>query len=284
MNTEHVLTFLDLIESKSFNATADRLGVTQSTISSRVRALETELGKRLFARSRAGTSLTTAGVRFQHHARAMQQEWNEAKRSVQGADNFAQSLRIGVQSDIATTQIGEWVLAFRKALPNASFYIEADYSVQMSADLLTGNLDIGIMFAPRHFPELHNERVGDITYRMVSTETDDLRNVRADRYIHANYTPAFSQAHRRVLPHLTGDSPVSCGHSVAICTLLRTLGGTAYVLDDFARDMVARNECQFVNNAQPIVQSVYLAVHTRHRFAPATGKIMRIVQAQFGFS
>jgi len=284
MNIEHVMTFLDLIETKSFNATALRMGLTQSAVSGRVLALEKDLGKKLFTRSKAGTRLTTAGARFTHHARTLQQEWNEARRSVQSAENFSQSLRIGVQSDIATTSIGNWVLAFRRALPDAAFYIEADYSVQMSADLLAGDLDIGVMFAPRHFPDLHNERVGDITYRMVSTETDALEGVRPETYIYANYTPAFDQMHRRLMPAHALAAPVACGHSIAVCTLLRSLGGSAYVLDHYARDMVERRECRFVRDAEPIVQSVYMAVQTRHRHALATRKITRIVAEQFGFS
>ena len=284
MNIDQVQTFLDLVDTKSFNATAERLGLTQSTVSSRVQALETDLGKRLFTRSRAGTSLTTAGVRFVHHARTMQQEWNEARRSVQSAGNFSQSLRIGVQSDIATSTIGDWVVAFRKALPKAAFYIEADYSVQMSADLLAGDLDIGIMFAPRHFPDIHNERVGDITYRMVSTQTDKLAQVTTAAYIYANYTPAFDEMHRRLMPEHARNAAVACGHSIATCTLLRSLGGSAYILEDYAHDMVAQGECQFVVDAEPISQSVYMAVQTRHRHSVATQKITRIIREQFGFS
>jgi len=284
MNIDQVLTFLDLVETKSFNATAERLRLTQSAVSNRVRALETNLGKRLFTRSRAGTSLTTGGVRFVHHARAMEQEWNEARRSVQAADNFSKSLRVGVQSDIATSSIGDWVVAFRAAMPDTSFYVEADYSVQMSTDLLAGSLDIGVMFAPRHFPDLHNERVGDITYRMISTHAATIAEVQADRYVYACYTPAFEQKHRRLLPGLAASAPVSCGHSIATCTLLRSLGGSAYVLNDYATDMVASGECTFVTDAEPIVQSVYLAVHIRHHHSRATRKILRIVREQFGFS
>jgi len=284
MNIEQVMTFLDLVDTKSFNATAERLGLTQSTVSSRVQSLETDLGKRLFSRSRAGTSLTTAGTRFVHHALAMQQEWNEAQRSVQTADNFSQSLRIGLQSDIATSSIGDWVVAFRAAMPDTSFYIEADYSIQMSADLLAGDLDIGVMFAPRHFPDLHNERVGDISYSMVSTDTDDVKQIDPQKYIHANYTPAFNQAHRRLHPALTRAAPVACGHSIAVCSLLRALGGSAYVMREYAETMVAQGVCRFVKEVEPIVQSVYMTVQIRHRHTRVTQQITQIVRNQFARS
>lgn len=48
MQIELIETFLDLCETRSFNRTAERLGVTQSTISGRVKALEGALGQRLF--------------------------------------------------------------------------------------------------------------------------------------------------------------------------------------------------------------------------------------------
>ncbi|MGR3711069.1 MAG: LysR family transcriptional regulator, partial [Alterinioella nitratireducens] len=38
MQIELVETFLDLCDTRSFNRTADRLGVTQSTVSGRIRS------------------------------------------------------------------------------------------------------------------------------------------------------------------------------------------------------------------------------------------------------
>ena len=61
MQIELIETFLDLCDTRSFNRTADRLGVTQSTVSGRVKALETALGHRLFIRSRAGTGTDDRG-------------------------------------------------------------------------------------------------------------------------------------------------------------------------------------------------------------------------------
>jgi DNA-binding transcriptional LysR family regulator len=50
MHLDGIETFLDLIESRSFHLTAERLGITQSTVSSRVKTLEATLGSRLFVR------------------------------------------------------------------------------------------------------------------------------------------------------------------------------------------------------------------------------------------
>ena len=58
MQIELIDTFLDLCDTRSFNRTAEKLGVTQSTVSGRIRALEALLERTLFTRSRAGTELT----------------------------------------------------------------------------------------------------------------------------------------------------------------------------------------------------------------------------------
>ncbi|RWE91130.1 LysR family transcriptional regulator, partial [Mesorhizobium sp.] len=71
MQIELLDTFLDLIETRNFNRSADRLGVTQSTVSSRIRTLEGLLGKQLFIRNKSGTEPTVAGLRFEEHARAV---------------------------------------------------------------------------------------------------------------------------------------------------------------------------------------------------------------------
>ena len=48
MQIDLIDTFLDLCETRSFNRTADRLGVTQSTVSARVKTLENALGAAAF--------------------------------------------------------------------------------------------------------------------------------------------------------------------------------------------------------------------------------------------
>ena len=177
MQIELLDTFLDLAESRSFHRTAERLSLTQSTVSSRIQALETALGARLFTRSRAGTDLTTEGQRFEPHARSLRHEWHEAKRRILVPHVHAHLVRIGIQNDLSAVYLGDWAAGFRRAFADTAFYIEPDYSNQMCADLLTGTLDFAVMFAPKPHPDLHFETVGDVAYHMLSTETDRLASV-----------------------------------------------------------------------------------------------------------
>ncbi|MBC7732186.1 MAG: LysR family transcriptional regulator, partial [Bacteriovorax sp.] len=75
-------TFLEIVSSRSFVQAADRLHITQTAVSARVKTLEEELGRKLFVRNRAGASLTPAGELFIRHALALVQVWERARQQV----------------------------------------------------------------------------------------------------------------------------------------------------------------------------------------------------------
>ena len=273
-------TFLDLAETRSFHRTAERLRITQSTVSARVSALEQAVGSRLFDRSRAGTDLTPEGKRFEPHARALRHEWNEAKRRIQIPQGAAQLLRLGIQNDLAAVYLGDWVAEFRTALPETAFYIEPDYSNQMCADLLTGILDFAVMFSPKPHPDLHFESVGDVTYKMVSTETAQLAKVTADRFIFAHFSPAFEEMHRQMTPDLA-TAAVSVGQSGSVVSLLTAMGGSGYVLEKTAADLVAGARFMAVDDAPDLRQPVFAAFHIRHRTQNLHRKLTQRVAGHF---
>lgn len=276
MQIELLDTFLDLAETRSFHRTAERLAVTQSTVSARLQVLEQALGSRLFTRSRAGTELTTEGARFEAHARTLRHEWNEAKLRIQVPHQGAHLVRIGIQNDLATQFIGEWVAGFRRAFRDTTFYIEPDYSNQMCADLLTGVLDFAVMFAPKPHPDLHFDNLGDVAYRMISSDTDELAAVNPSTFIFAHFSPAFEHLHRQMTPQFAA-APVSVGQSASVVNLLQTMGGAGYVLDKAAASLIDSGHFMAVADAPVLHQPVYAAMHLRHRVNPLHRRLRRIV-------
>lgn len=281
MQIELLETFLDLCETRSFNRSAERLAVTQSTVSARIAALEAALGVRLFDRSRAGTDLTFEGRRFEPHARSLRHEWAEARRRIRLPDRAAHLVRLGIQNDLAAQHIGDWVADFRRALPDTAFYIDPDYSNQMCADLLTGAQDFAVMFSPKAHPDLHFETLGEVPYVMVSSDTAVLAEVAVESFIFGHFSAMFETMHRSVTPHLAG-AAVSVGQSATVAALLGSMGGAGYVLDKTAESLIATGRFRAVTDAPVLRQPVYAAMHLRHRISVLHRKLTRIVSRRLG--
>ena len=79
MDTELARTFLTVVATGNFVSAAERLHVTQSTVSARIHALEEQLGCTLFVRNKAGTTLTPAGRQFQKHASTLVRTVEQAR-------------------------------------------------------------------------------------------------------------------------------------------------------------------------------------------------------------
>lgn len=281
MQIELLDTFLDLVETRSFHRTAERLDVTQSTVSARVQTLEAAVGARLFTRSRAGTGLTTEGLRFESHARLLRRDWNEARRAVAPSGDAAMTMRLGIQNDLADGFIGDLVSDFRKIFPQMAFYIEPDYSAQMCADLVSGVHDFAVLFTPKPHPDLHFVTLGDLPYRLISSEAVLRAEIKPETYISGHFSPAFEQAHREALPELIG-APLSVGQSSTISSLLTAMGGTGFVMAEKATEMVASGRFAYVEDVAALDQPVFAAMHLRHRVSKAHRKLTRILYRRFG--
>jgi len=278
MQIELIETYLDLMETRSFNRTAERLNLTQSTVSHRVKALETTLGRPLFSRNKGGTQPTAAGLRFLDHAKALQHQWHEAARAVETAGAYERSMRIGLQHDLAAHYAGDWLAAVRRELPGTSIYVEIDYSSQMNRDLGAGDLDLAILYTPHHLPDLHYERIGEVTYEMVSNRVTRIEDVEPEHYIQAVYSPSFDRLHRQALPQLS-TAPIASGETTAILALLAKLGGSAFVMAPDARRLLRTGAVSRVAGVEPIPQTVHAAVNVRTRHAHQHRRIVAIMQA-----
>ena len=264
MHLELLETFLDLSETKNFNRTAERLRLTQSTVSSRIRTLEGMLDKQLFIRGKSGTELTASGIRFQQHARALKLHWVDARREIQTIGIFDQFMRGGLASQMYERLLVGWLEWIRQMLPNLAVYVEIDYSDQMIHDVMQGSLDLAVLYSPRHLPDMHYEEIAEERYLMVSTRDVALKEIDKADYIKAFHSIPFSLAHKQLLPELE-DVSVTVGNIGAIEFLLRQRGGTAYVTHPVAKKLEDEAVARVVSDAPAISHPIYSAMHVRHR-------------------
>ena len=88
--------FLEVADAGNFSRAAKRLGVSQPAVSQQMRDLELGIRAVLFQRRGKRISLTTAGVVFQEHARAILHQVEIASRSWKQAGELRGTLRVGI--------------------------------------------------------------------------------------------------------------------------------------------------------------------------------------------
>ena len=79
MNITSLQTFLAIVETGSLVRASQKMNVTQSTVTARLKTLEEELGQVLLNRQKSGTTLTPAGTKLLRYARVMTGLWRQAK-------------------------------------------------------------------------------------------------------------------------------------------------------------------------------------------------------------
>jgi DNA-binding transcriptional LysR family regulator len=118
MDVDLARTFLAVVEAGSFVEAANRVFVTQSTVSMRIKSLEQQLGKTLFERSKAGATLTPAGAQFHKHAVAMVRVWAQARLEVALPAGYQAALMVGGQYSLWDGFLLEWLARMRAKAPD----------------------------------------------------------------------------------------------------------------------------------------------------------------------
>ncbi len=78
----NITAFLAIYTHGKLTRAAEAIGLTQPSLTKRIRNLEADLGSQLFYRTRRGMQLTPAGSRFLNRARRIEQEVLQAKEEI----------------------------------------------------------------------------------------------------------------------------------------------------------------------------------------------------------
>ena len=202
MDIDLARTFLAVVETGSFVEAANRVFVTQSTVSMRIKALEERLGKVLFERSKAGASLTPAGVQFHKHALAMVRIWEQARLEVALPEGYHAALTIGGQYSLWDGFLLDWVARMRSRAPQVALRTQSGFSNALMQHLVEGTLDIGVMYTPESRPGFEVEMLFEEELVLVSSEARPSGKP-GKNYIYIDWGPEFRVDHSLNFPDLS---------------------------------------------------------------------------------
>ena len=156
----HLRYFLAVAEGGSFSRAADRLGISQPSVSQQMRDLEATLRVSLFQRRGKRILLTSSGLVFQEHARAILCQMENFLQELQsGPGALRGSLRLGVIPVLNVPLVPELLGLFGAKYPDVSLVVEEISSTEIETALEEGRMDVGLGFVTRHSPNLRYERL-----------------------------------------------------------------------------------------------------------------------------
>lgn len=147
MDFHQLESVLAVAELQSFTKAAEKVHVSQPTLSQQILNLENELGTRLFDRTTRSVTPTAAGRRFIIHAQRIMEEREQALRAVaESQDACSGTVRIGWMQIMAVYNLVEMVQAFSDECPNIEVVLSDSLTGGELMDLLRkGELDLALM-------------------------------------------------------------------------------------------------------------------------------------------
>lgn len=149
MELRQIRSFLSIAETLHFGRAAELIHISQPALSNQIRALEEEVGVRLFERNRRKTTLTAAGVAFRNDTAAWLPQLDQAIRRARLAANGKLGLlRIGFMASVGAQFVPNIARQFKDLNPEVEFSLLAVPTASQVQMLQTGSLDIGFLRLP----------------------------------------------------------------------------------------------------------------------------------------
>ncbi|MEQ8504558.1 MAG: LysR family transcriptional regulator [Rhodospirillales bacterium] len=250
-------TFLAICEVGNFVKASERLYVTQSTVSTRVKLLEDMLGQPLFVRTKAGASLTAAGVQFRPFAEKLIQTWEQARHNVGLPTEFSAMLTIGAEFTLWERMMVSWISWMRSELPEVALRADVGTSDTLMIQVIEGLIDIALTYTPQHRSGLVVEKVAQDSLVLVSSDPAAKGPWDAG-YVFVDWGAEFRMEHLDAYPDLPAPELAVSYGPLAQQHILRA-GGMAYLPLRAVRPRLDEGGLHLINDAPVFRRPVFIA-------------------------
>lgn len=260
MDVDLARTFLAIAETGSFLAATDRVYVTQSTVSARIKTLEDRLGKTLFERSKSGATLTPAGQQFLKHAQAMVRVWEHARLEIALPEGYESSLTIGGQYSLWAEFLIDWLANMRTAYPNIAIRAQFGFSDSLMDQLIDGTVDLGVMYTPQARPGFEVDLLFDDELVLVACEPGSSREP-ARNYVMIDWGPEFRADHALNYPDISIPGTYLELGALSVDYLLK-VSGSGYMPKRLIEEHLNRGQLFIVEDAPVFSYPAYAVYST----------------------
>lgn len=236
MNLQALTTFLAIIETGSLVRAAERLNVTQSTVTARLKALEDHLGQPLINRHKSGATPTAAGVRLRRYAQTITGLWSQARQETALPRATSSFCNIGCHPDL-WSGLGEAMVAdIRRTEPQAAMSVWLGSTDELAAWLRDGLADLVLTPSPPRHGRIEAHALPPDRLILVSTCPD--APIRFDPgYVFVEAGDTFGHDHAVAYAD-AGTARISFGSAQPALDHILTHGGSAYLPERMVQRLI----------------------------------------------
>lgn len=257
LNINLLKTFLEVAHQRHFGRAADRIFLTQSAVSARIKQLEESLGTILFTRKRNEIELTPAGRRLAVSAAQMVKSWEQAVSEINLISDDEQKLiRLGINFDLWETHLKSWLKQIRQQYPQLFFQIKALSSPLLTSGLLADELDAVIVFEPLYHSGLETTEIGALKLILVSDQPIELAQAHTMDYFYVDWGTHFSSQHQQMLADKLTPA-LSFNFARMARDYLLEQGGLCYLSQIEAQEFINSGRLHKVINAPEFQRQIF---------------------------
>ena len=270
-----------LNETRNITRAAKQLYITQSALSKRIKAIETELGIEMLIRSRQGIRFTPAGEAVLTHSTCAAREMELMRRHIDTMnEEICGTLNTGISINFALYKLPDILADYHKKYPKVNLQITTGQSRHLYRQMLDGSLDIavlrgeypwdGIQFllSQENICLVYNQEYEGTPlsdYLYISHKTDISQSAMMTRWMHE----------QNLNPRTNG----VCVDSITACTEMVKRGIGWGLLPEIALENFhgCKKPCTFIDG-EPFIRRTYILCQREAVELPQVNAFMEILK------
>lgn len=153
MTIRHLRIFIEVARTGKMSLAAQRLFISQPTVSQAIRELEDHYGQKLFERLSKKLYITSFGKELFSYATQVVEQFDNLEKTMNDSMHI-ENLRIGASVTVGTCLLSKIIKEFHSVCPRVNTYAYVNNTTMVEKKLLKSDLDIAIVEGEIHSQDL----------------------------------------------------------------------------------------------------------------------------------
>lgn len=265
MHLIELKTFQAIVETGSLVKASEKLNVTQSTVTARLKSLEDELGQKLINRQKSGATLTASGERLRRYADTISDLWHQAHQEISLPDAMSSVCNLACHPDLWHGLGSRLFEQIRKDLPKVAISVWHGSENDISGWLAGGLSDVAITYSQNASQTQSVTPIFTDKLVLVSTRKDT--PLKFDQgYVFVEAGDDFGRKHAAHFADASA-ARISFGSAVLALEHIAREGGSAYLPERIAGQHPAGKDLLKVSGAPIFERTAFLVTNNSAREA-----------------